>query len=223
MITLYHGSSIIVGTPLFQGGNVYNDYGPGFYCTREIELAKEWACSEENDGFVNQYDLKEEGLSYLYLNDKEYNILNWLAILLDNRRFDLSSPVTVRARKYILDAFLPSYKEYDVIVGYRADDSYFSFTRAFLANTITLEQLKRAMQLGQLGEQTFLQGRKAFEAVSFVQSMPVDSSQYHPRYLARDRQAREDFRRILEEEPSESEVYVSTIIREKWTHGDPRL
>ena len=143
--------------------------------------------------------------------------------MLDNRRFDLSSPVTIRARKYILDAFLPSYKEYDVVVGYRADDSYFSFTRAFLANTITLEQLKRAMHLGQLGEQTFIQGKKAFEAVSFVQAMPVDSSQYHPRYLARDRQAREDYRRILEEEPSESEVYVSTIIREKWTHGDPRL
>ncbi|MBR6055540.1 MAG: DUF3990 domain-containing protein [Bacteroidales bacterium] len=223
MIELYHGSDKIVRTPEYGKGNPLNDYGLGFYCTREIELAKEWACSETNDGFANHYMLDEAGLSCLYLNGKGYHILNWLAILLENRRFDLSSPISVRAKKYILDNFLPDYKDSDLIVGYRADDSYFSFSRAFLSNTITLEQLRRAMHLGKLGEQTVLRSPSAFEAISFINPIPADASVYHAKRSARDREARESYQKMLTEAPSESEVFVSTILNEKWTNEDPRL
>lgn len=223
MVGLYHGSDKIVRIPRYGMGNPYNDYGQGFYCTREPELAKEWACAEENDGFANRYVLEEQDLSCLYLNGKGYNILNWLAILLENRRFDLSSPVSVRGMKYILDNFLPSYKEYDLIVGYRADDSYFSFSRAFLSNTITLEQLKHAMHLGNLGEQTFLQSQRAFEKISFVEAQPVSASIYHAKRMARDREARESFQSMLQKEPVRQEFYLSDIINEKWTNDDPRL
>ena len=39
-----------------------------------------------------------------------------------------------------------------LFIGYRADDSYFSFANAFLNNTISLEQLRKAMYLGKLGK-----------------------------------------------------------------------
>lgn len=220
---LYHGSEKILRTPVFGAGNPLNDYGLGFYCTREPELAKEWACSEEEDGFSNRYRLEESGLSCLYLNGEGYHILNWLAILLENRRFDLSSPVAARAKKYLLDNFLPDYKGYDLLVGYRADDSYFSFSRAFLNNGITLEQLSRAMRLGKLGEQTVLHSRKAFEAISFIEATPADASVYYAKKMARDREAREDYLKMLAEEPTGNEVYVSTLINEKWQNDDPRL
>ena len=217
MDTLYHGSKLIIKRPVYGKGNPENDYGLGFYCTREQELAKEWACAEEDDGFANRYQLKTDGLSCLHLNNDGYHILNWLAVLLENRRFDLSSPVAVRARQYILDTFLPDYKGYDLIEGYRADDSYFSFSRAFLANGITLEQLRRAMRLGKLGEQVVLRTPAAFEAV------PVDASIYHVRRLSRDRNAREDYRKMLTETSAGTETYISTIINEKWNNDDPRL
>lgn len=223
MDTLYHGSKLIIQRPVYGKGNPENDYGLGFYCTREQELAKEWACAEEDDGFANRYQLETDGLSCLHLNSDGYHILNWLAILLENRRFDLSSPVTVRARKYILDTFLPDYKGYDLIEGYRADDSYFSFSRAFLANGITLEQLRRAMRLGKLGEQVVLRTPAAFDAVSFVEAVPVDASIYHIRRLSRDRNAREDYRKMLTETSVGTETYISTIINEKWNNDDPRL
>ena len=223
MDTLYHGSTLIIKRPVYGKGNPENDYGLGFYCTREQELAKEWACAEEDDGFANRYQLETDGLSCLHLNSDGYHILNWLAILLENRRFDLSSPVAVRARKYILDTFLPDYKRFDLIEGYRADDSYFSFSRAFLANGITLEQLRRAMRLGKLGEQVVLRTPAAFEAVSFVEAVPVDASIYHVRRLSRDRNAREDYRKMLTETPAGTETYISTIINEKWNNDDPRL
>ena len=223
METLYHGSNQIVQRPLYGKGNPENDYGLGFYCTREPELAKEWACAEDNAGFANEYLLETKGLTLLRLNGGGYHILNWLAILLENRRFDLSSPVSVRARQYILDTFLPDYKEYDLIEGYRADDSYFSFSRAFLANGITLEQLRRAMRLGKLGEQVVLRSPAAFDAISFIGASPVDASIYHVRRQARDRGAREDFKKMLTETHPGEEIYVSTIINEKWSNDDPRL
>ena len=223
METIYHGSQRIVQNPAYGLGNPENDYGLGFYCTREQDLAKEWACAEEDDGFANKYQLQTEGLTCLRLNGEGYHILNWLAILLENRRFDLSSPVSVRARQYILDTFLPDYKGYDLIEGYRADDSYFSFSRAFLANGITLEQLRRAMRLGKLGEQIVLRSPAAFEAIAFAEAEPVDASIYHIRRLSRDRGAREDYRKMLTETPAGGETYVSTIINEKWSNDDPRL
>ena len=223
MLDLYHGSDRIIRKPAYGVGNPENDYGLGFYCTREPELAKEWACAEEEDGFENHYSLETDGLTCLHLNSEGYHILNWLAILLENRRFDLSLPVSIRAREYILDTFLPDYKGYDLIEGYRADDSYFSFSRAFLANGITLEQLRRAMRLGKLGEQVVLRSPAAFDAISFLQAIPVDASIYHLRRLSRDRNAREDDRKMLTETPVDEGFYISTIINEKWNNDDPRL
>ena len=51
-----------------------------------------------------------------------------------------------------MDNFLPDYKSYDIIKGYRADDSYFSYARDFISNTLSLEDLKQAMMLGKLQE-----------------------------------------------------------------------
>ena len=51
---------------------------------------------------------------------------------------------------------------YDIITGYRADDSYFSFARDFLKNSITVSQLSRSMELGKLGLQVVLHSEKAF-------------------------------------------------------------
>jgi len=65
-ITLYHGSSVCVGRPVFGVGKEENDYGLGFYCTEDLELAREWACFENADGFANRYQLEMEGLSVLY-------------------------------------------------------------------------------------------------------------------------------------------------------------
>ena len=36
---LYHGSQVIVEKPEYGKGARNNDYGKGFYCTEEIELA----------------------------------------------------------------------------------------------------------------------------------------------------------------------------------------
>ena len=54
-LTIYHGSQKLIQQPVYGAGNVRNDYGLGFYCTENVDLAKEWACTEENSGYANCY------------------------------------------------------------------------------------------------------------------------------------------------------------------------
>ena len=68
---------------------------------------------------------------------------------------------------------------YDVIIGYRADDSYFSFARAFIGNEISLNQLSYAMRLGKLGEQIVLKSPAAFDAIRFISCEGVDNTEYY--------------------------------------------
>ena len=86
-VRLYHGSKNIIEMPEYGKGARHNDYGKGFYCTEDIELAKEWACAKQKNGYANIYDLDMTGLKVLHLNAPEYNMLNWLAILADNRTY----------------------------------------------------------------------------------------------------------------------------------------
>ena len=222
-ITLFHGSTKIVEKPILGVGNPKNDYGLGFYCTESLELAKEWASTERNDGFANSYEMDIEGMDILRLNKTPYHILNWLAILLKNRTFVLSQGLPSEAKAYLLENFLPDYEQFDLIIGYRADDSYFSFANAFLNNTISLEQLRKAMYLGKLGEQVVLKSEKAFSGIVFKESIPVDSSLYYPKRQARDRQAREDYQKEKAATSSVDAVYMIDILREKWTNNDSRL
>ena len=218
---VYHGSPQLVSVLLYGAGKVHNDYGQGFYCTQDLEMAKEWACPDERDGFANQYRLETEGLSCLNLNQKPYHILNWLSILLENRVFDGAYPIMEQGKRFLREHFLPPCQDFDLIVGYRADDSYFSFARDFLLNTITLEQLSRAMRLGLLGTQIVLKSQRAFDAIWKEMSYVAPGNVYYPKRRARDRKAREDYLKI-QTEGSEG-IHMYDIIRENWTNDDPRI
>ena len=115
---LYHGSENIIERPAFGAGNARNDYGLGFYCTEHPELAKEWACAENRDGFSNEYSIDMKGLTVLDLSNCRFHILNWMAILLENRTFVISQGIAYNAREYILRTFIPEYE----------DDVYFTFS-----------------------------------------------------------------------------------------------
>lgn len=197
---LYHGSPLRVPRPQFGVGNPYNDYGLGFYCTESIDLACEWACPRDRNGMVNRYRLSVDGLAVFDLDVAEGGTLSWLAVLLTNRQFDVSTAVTRQARNYVLTQYPAAVDASDVVVGYRADDSYFSFAKAFLDNRITLRQLERALRLGGLGRQVMLKSERAFQALAFEGAEVVQASLWHERRMARDEAARSDFRRILSEE-----------------------
>ena len=219
VIDIYHGSVNKIEQPVFGEGKTYNDYGRGFYCTEHPELAKEWACSADSDGYANHYRLDMEGLSVLNLNTPQYNILNWLAILLENRKFNVAEGLPQRAKAYILENFKVDYKKYDIIIGYRANDSYFSYAGDFVNGTLSLSDLSEAMRLGKLGEQVVLKSKRAFEALTFVDAIKTPRKEYFAKYRQRDDEARGKYRQIASKPMAEDETYVIDIIRNNWKNG----
>ena len=221
-IELYHGSPEIIEVPIFGKGKSYNDYGKGFYCTQHIELAKEWACTEGTDGYANRYEIETDGLKILNLSDEEYTILHWLALLMKNRKGRLSTPIMKRGKEYLLEHYLPDISGYDAIIGYRADDSYFSFAKSFVNNAISLKQLGNAMRLGKLGEQFVLKSKKAFDTIKFLDYTVADNTEYYFKRKTRDDEARGAYYKELENEDLDG-IFMRDIIREDIKPDDPRL
>ena len=219
---LYHGSPEIIRVPVFGKGKSYNDYGQGFYCTEHFELAKEWACNENADGYANKYEIDTSGLSILNLSSDEYTTLHWLALLMNNRKFRVTTPVMKRGADWLKAHFLIDLSPYDAVIGYRADDSYFSFARAFMSNEISLSQLSYAMRLGKLGEQFVLKSPAAFEKIRFVSYEIADNTVYYAKRKARDDEARMTFREELEKDDLDG-LYMRDIVRQEVRPDDPRL
>lgn len=220
---VYHGSDHIIEKPVYNGSKRTNDYGYGFYTTESIELAKEWACSDQRNGFANIYEFNPEGLSMLRLNSPEYNILNWLAILTKYRSYWQNGSIAEEAKNYLQQHFFVDPAPYDVIIGYRADDSYFTFAQDFVAGTISLKKLSEAMRLGKLGEQIVLKSEKAFEHIRFVGAESADAETYYEKKALRDREARRAYRSTRQVSNALNELYMIDIMREGIENGDPRL
>ena len=223
MTNLFHGSEIIIEHPQYKKGRYANDYGRGFYLTHSAEMAAEWACGSGQDGFVNEYKLDEKGLSVLDLNSGEYTILNWLAVLTKYRSYWQRASISERAKDYLQEHFFVDVEKFDVIKGYRADDSYFSFAQDFISNAISYRKLRQAMYLGELGEQTVLKSKKAFSKIVLVDYKQVDGEEYFEKRRQRDLQAKKDYRNLVGEADKENDLYMLDIMREGMRHGDPRL
>lgn len=220
---IYHGSKDIIEHPIFGFGKSYNDYGLGFYCTEEIDMAKEWGVNLDRDGYANIYAIETDSLNILDLNDDKYIVLHWLAILLENREFDAPSGLAAEAKEYILKNFMIDYKNYDAIIGYRADDSYFSFAQDFINGTISYRQLGNALSLGKLGQQFVLISKKAFESVKFVGYEVAMSKEWFSKKDIRDKTARREYFNVERNKRQRGDIYIAQIIDEEMTADDSRL
>lgn len=220
-LTLFHGSEKIIETPTFGEGKKNNDFGLGFYCTESEELAKEWAVSSLRDGFANWYILDTEYLNMLNLNSPDYTILNWIAVLVEHRLFSIKTPVARRAKKYLIDNFGINVNAYDLITGYRADDSYFDYAESFLNNAISVEQLAKAMRLGKLGEQVVLKSKFAFSKIQYKGFNVVEKEEFYVLRKSRDDEANQLYLEMLEEESDG--LYIQDIIRGGIKNDDPRI
>ncbi|MDY4969181.1 MAG: DUF3990 domain-containing protein [Lachnospiraceae bacterium] len=221
LITVYHGSDKVVEQPVFGGGRRNNDFGYGFYCTASEEIAKEWAVSSLRDGFANRYTLDTEYLRVLNLNSPDYTILNWIAVLVEHRLFSVKTPVAGRAKRYLIDHFGVNVNAFDLITGYRADDSYFDYAESFLNNGISVEQLARAMRIGKLGEQIVIKSKFAFSRLKYEGFDIAEKDRYYVLRKARDDEANQLYWRILEEESDG--LYIQDIMRGGIENDDPRI
>ena len=222
---IYHGSSVEVPKPLLSKGKPNNDYGRGFYCTEDIEMAREWACKgREPPGFTNAYELSTERLNILDLSSPDYTILNWMAVLLSNRTFDLDTDIAIEVRDYVIANFMPPIQDSDVVIGYRADDSYFNYADSFVNNALSIRRLNVALHLGRLGMQVALRTERAFGCLTYLGAEKVVWDEYHPRYVTRDTEARTQWREVVRMSPrAADDLFAVDIIRGGLRHGDQIL
>ncbi|MBQ7163721.1 MAG: DUF3990 domain-containing protein [Clostridia bacterium] len=71
-IALLHGTDHVIKKPEYALGKETNDYGKGFYCALLPEMAKEWACKQNTNGFINEYTFD----SKIYLRVFPYRIFS---------------------------------------------------------------------------------------------------------------------------------------------------
>ena len=220
---IYHGSNHIIQKPIYGGGKWYNDYGQGFYCTDSLEMAKEWGVGKDINGFANKYSIECDGLDILDLNAPQFCILHWLAVLLENREFDAGSPLAYQAKEYLLETFRVDYHDCDCMIGYRADDSYFSFAQDFINGTISYRQLNQAMHLGKLGQQFVLKSKKAFDRITFEDYEIAESTEWYIKKMARDQAARREYFDVERNRIERNDLFVTQILSEEMKADDPRL
>ena len=220
---LYHGSKDIIEKPIYGQGKKYNDYGLGFYCTDNIELAKEWGTSFERSGYANRYQIDCTELKILDLNDDKYCILHWLAILLSNREFDTPAGLALETKEFLKKNFMLDYKEYDIIKGYRADDSYFSFAQDFINGTISYRQLNNAMYLGKLGIQYVLKSKEAFNRIVFDGYEEAEYKEWYAKKMKRDKSARREYFDVERNRRQRGDIYITQILDEEMSPDDKRL
>ena len=115
------------------------------------------------------------------------------------------------------------YKSYDAIIGYRADDSYFSFAQDFINGTISYRQLGNALRLGKLGQQFVLKSKKAFESVKFAGYEVAESKEWFDKQYLRDKTARREYFDVERNKRQRGDIYITQIIDEEMTADDSRL
>ena len=177
--------------------NKNNDYGKGFYTTPDIELGKEWAFSsytKGDRGYVYTYEIDINGLNILDFT--RIDSMHWLAELLANRTINTEYR---EALQDTIQAIISRYKidtdPYDIIIGYRANDSYFTYATDFASGVIYRDTMETALRNGDLGIQVFVKSEKAFGRLCQIGDAEAVPEDYARRYKKRDADAREKHKR----------------------------
>ena len=170
---VYHGSKQTITNPKDKGSRKDNDYGPAFYLTRDLKSAHEWACRNNTVGVVNVYNLNTSNLKILDLTDKKhYSVLNWLAILLHFRTLEDGFVKAFKNRlQFLEEHYFINVSDYDLVIGYRADDAYFRFPLDFIRGNLTIEQLEYSFDLGNLGVQYVIVSQRGINHLTYVNTI----------------------------------------------------
>lgn len=212
--TLYHGSENIIEKPVFGFGNIHNDYGLGFYCCTNLGLAKEWGARKSGKGFANKYTLRDDNLNILDLTkEPNNNIFTWIALLMKNRTLskDLANEYP-RELKY-LEQYLIDVSQYDVVIGFRADDAYFKFPESFVKSELTIDSMKEIYTAGNLGKQYVLISEHAFNLIKFVEASEVNADSFK-KYYERKGAADKIYSQYKNNDKYSSGLFLKDLVRD---------
>lgn len=212
-IILYHGSPNKEIKPTFGLGNDRHDYGKGFYLTDSMDLAREWAvCTpNEENGWVHEYELDVASLDIL--DFQADGMLAWLAELMKHRDASESRRYRILAKRFIERYGIES-SSYDVIMGWRANASYFYIAKAFVRDEVDIDILDQLLSLGGLGIQYCIKSEKAYSCLTEIKEglECVDYCSFNRKYNERDYKARIRMKTLIDSDANKVEKVFSTLL-----------
>lgn len=215
-MTLYHGSQNESVRPQFDLGSESHDFGKGFYLTESVELAQEWSVyrPKSHDGWVHSFELDLQGLKVF--DFRTAGVFAWVAELMRHRAADESAAYRRRAPAFI-DRYGVDAQDADVLVGWRADASYFYIVKAFVRDEVDANVLGDLLKLGDFGIQYVVRSKRAYEHLTAGSQPPVRVSceAYHEAFARRDAEARDKMHRLIEDPGfNRLERLFSDLVRE---------
>lgn len=224
---LFHGSITAIEKPCYGKGNPYNDYGLGLYTSDNYELAAEWAVDIDRDGYVNEYEIKED--DFLVYNFNVLMPLHWDSTILRYRYQLREWGIHENNVLYLIDIFSFDPSKYDIVIGNRADDAYFTFVESFVNGTFSLQQLQKVIRSGDWGKQIVLISKQSFDALIFTSSTKVLRTQWYEKRKWRNTHACISYKKLLDEKKTipraerKMELTITDIVAEKMTPSSPEI
>ena len=158
---LYHGSIDLVDQPEIRKGQVYLDFGVGFYTTTSYAQAERWAKIKmrrhnASVGYVSVYefdfDAAEKALS---IGKFETADAEWLEFVVNNRKGAVFSDMQ------------------DMHIGPVADDNVYQSIRLFETGAYDAEYTVKKLKTEVLQDQWTLHTDKALSYLKFVEAKEI--------------------------------------------------
>lgn len=160
-MVLYHGSTVLVDKPEIRNGDVFLDFGAGFYTTTSFEQARRWAKikmrrNNATCAFVSVYEFdsvtakKELSIEKFETADKK-----WLDFIVNNRK----------------GTFIDSSR--DMHIGPVADDNIYQSIRLFETGAYDAEYTVKKLKTEVLHDQWTFHTQKALSYLKFTEAKEI--------------------------------------------------
>ena len=158
---LYHGSIELVEKPEIRKGDVYLDFGVGFYTTTSKEQAERWARikmrrNNTDKGFVSVYEFDlDAAKEILIIEEFKTADEKWPEFVVSNRRGEISENAA------------------DMHIGPVADDNIYQSIRLFETGAYDAEYTVKKLKTEVLHDQWTLHTDKALERLKFKEFFEI--------------------------------------------------
>lgn len=158
---LYHGSTDLVESPEIRKGEVFLDFGAGFYTTTSYEQAERWARIKMRrnnvaTGFVSVYEFDyDKAMEELQIKRFETADEEWLNFVVGNRRGDSMGVQT------------------DMHIGPVADDNVYQSIRLFETGAYDAEYTVKKLKTEVLHDQWAFHTDKILKHLTFLECKEI--------------------------------------------------
>lgn len=158
---LYHGSTALVDKPEIRVGEVFLDFGVGFYTTTSYEQAERWARikmrrNNTDVGYVSVFEFDfEKAKKELDIKHFEDADEEWLTFVVNNRNGKSGSDSA------------------DMHIGPVADDNVYQSIRLFETGAYDSEYTVKKLKTEVLHDQWTLHTDKALAYITFVEGKRI--------------------------------------------------